>query len=231
MAGITISGMEEQNKKPAASTGSGNSSGKNYSSGGNTGTTAVTVKPTPQATGISGVTTTDVPGSEVKVTLGAGEGTGRYVGSVIPSDTNVGGASAPAAAETTLADLREQYANQLRDSYNYSADRMKAERDEALRENWILQQQAEAALPEQMAARGINGGATETTLADLRARYQGDRNQLRGNYMDEMGELAQSHNQQIAEQNRSYNERWLDYLLSLAEMEEQHKKNLELQKY
>ena len=76
---------------------------------------------------------------------------------------------------------------------------MRAERDEALRENYILQQQAEAALPEQMAARGINGGAAETTLADLRARYQGNRNDIRGDYMSEMGTLNQEQIMQQAE--------------------------------
>ena len=46
--------------------------------------------------------------------------------------------------------------------------------------------------------------------------------------MEEMGDLAQSHNQQQAEGNRSYNERWLDYLMDLAKMDEQYKRDLAL---
>lgn len=230
MAGITISGMDEQKKNPVTNAGE-NKKPATGTGTGSTGVSGVTVTaPTSQKTEVAGVTTKDAVNSPVKVTVKAGDGTNKNLGMTSPN-MNVGavnGANAAANAETSLADLRNQYASQLRDNFNYTAEKLKAERDDALRENWILQQQAEAALPEQMAARGMNGGATETTLADLRARYQGDRNQLRGDYMDEMGDLAQNHNQQIAEQNRSYNERWLEYLLNLAEMEEQHKKNKEL---
>lgn len=124
-------------------------------------------------------------------------------------------------AETALADLKNSYAQRLRDDYDYSANMLRQERDNALRENWILQQQAEAALPEQMAAAGINGGASETTLADLRARYEGNRNDIRGNYMDEVGKLSQQNAAAQAEAQQNYNEQWLEYLLSLARAEEQ----------
>lgn len=124
-------------------------------------------------------------------------------------------------AETMLSDLKNSYAQKLRDDYDYSANMLKQERDNALRENWILQQQAEAALPEQMAAAGINGGASETTLADLRARYEGNRNDIRGNYMDEVSKLSQQNAAAQAEAQQNYNEQWLEYLLSLARAEEQ----------
>lgn len=124
-------------------------------------------------------------------------------------------------AETALADLKNSYAQRLRDDYDYSANMLRQERDNALRENWILQQQAEAALPEQMAAAGINGGASETTLADLRARYEGNRNDIRGNYMDEVSKLSQQNAAAQAEAQQNYNEQWLEYLLSLARAEEQ----------
>ncbi|MBQ5897838.1 MAG: hypothetical protein IIW81_05175 [Oscillospiraceae bacterium] len=127
-------------------------------------------------------------------------------------------------AETALADLKNSYAQRLRDDYDYSANMLRQERDNALRENWILQQQAEAALPEQMAAAGINGGASETTLADLRARYEGNRNDIRGNYMDEVGKLSQQNAAAQAEAQQNYNEKWLEYLLSLARAEEQQLK-------
>ena len=54
-------------------------------------------------------------------------------------------------AQTSLEDLRNEYAERMRKQYDYSAEKLREERDEALRENWVLQQQAEAALPEQMA--------------------------------------------------------------------------------
>ena len=128
-------------------------------------------------------------------------------------------------AETALADLRNDYMNTLQNQYNYSADKLKAERDAAMRENWILQQQAEANLPERLAAGGINGGATETSLAALRAQYQGNRNDIQSGYMDNLGELEQERAIGTAEAEKSYNERWLEYLLSLAEAEKTAKYN------
>lgn len=143
---------------------------------------------------------------------------GRYVQPAVTAPQN----SYEKQAETSIADLRNKYSQQLRSQYEYAADKMKAERDEALRENWILEQQAEAALPEQMAARGITGGAAETTLAQLKARYQGNRNDIRGDYMEELGDLSMEQNAQQAEAEKSYNDRWLEYLLSLAEKEKKN---------
>ena len=119
-------------------------------------------------------------------------------------------------AQTRLAQLKNDYSQALRNQYNYSADKLKAERDAALRENWILQQQAEAALPEQMAASGINGGANATSLAALKAMYQGNRNDIQSGYMDSLGDLQQQQSAEQAEVQKDYNERWLEYLLSLA---------------
>lgn len=125
-------------------------------------------------------------------------------------------------AETSINELKNKYSETLRQQHDYAAEQLRKERDDALRENWILQQQAEAALPEQLAAAGMNGGATETTLANLLARYQGNRNDIRNEYMDNLGDLAIEHSAEQAEAERAYNEQWLDYLLSLAKMEEEY---------
>lgn len=199
----------------------------------------------PKTTGTTGTTGGTTGGT--KVNTGAGSnistGTNTGAGNVSSSKVNldslknwIGGnfnnqnkteaapqeiVSAEKRAETNLADLKNSYAQRLRDDYDYSTNMLRQERDNALRENWILQQQAEAALPEQMAAAGINGGASETTLADLRARYEGNRNDIRGNYMDEVGKLSQQNAQAQADAQQGYNEKWLEYLLSLARAEEQ----------
>ena len=125
-------------------------------------------------------------------------------------------------AEVAIEDLRNKYSQKARAEFENKAQKLQRERDDALRENWILQQRAEAALQEQMAAAGMNGGATETTLANLLARYQGNRNDIRSGYMDNLGDLAIEHSAQQAESERAYNEQWLDYLLSLAKMEEEY---------
>lgn len=185
----------EQPKNPGGSTGGNTAAGTNLSSGGSNTSNR-----------------TLVWGSS-----GSGIRNSAAVQPTAPEIIN----ESEKEAETALADLKNSYAQRLRDDYDYSANMLRQERDNALRENWILQQQAEAALPEQMAAAGINGGASETTLADLRARYEGNRNDIRGNYMDEVGKLSQQNAAAQAEAQQNYNEQWLEYLLSLARAEEQ----------
>ena len=125
-------------------------------------------------------------------------------------------------AKTSLAELRNNYAKQLRAQYDYAAEKMKAEKDSALRENWVKQQQEEAGLAEKLAAEGINGGATETTLSGIRARYQDDRNDIRRDFSEDLGDLFVEQNKKLLEGARSYDEKWLDYLLSIAENEDEY---------
>lgn len=226
MAKITISGQEDKKQpttqKPASTGAQGSMTGTNIFGsvipnkvvvGAGTRTEPGTgdppkndppVTPTAPGTGASGGTETRVP---VK------GGYGSFFGSTQNSEPTE---TAEQKAATSLAQLRDDYSRALREQYNYSADRLKEERDAALRENWILQQQAEAALPEQMAAGGINGGANATSLAALKAMYQGNRNDIQNGYMDSLGDLQQQQSAEQAEAQRSYNERWLEYLLSLA---------------
>jgi hypothetical protein len=123
-------------------------------------------------------------------------------------------------AETALADLRNDYMNTLQNQYNYSADKLKAERDAAMRENWILQQQAEANLPEKLAAEGINGGATETEISKIRAEYQGNRNDIREDYSEELNKIGEESRKELFENEKDFNKEWLEYLLGIAKAEE-----------
>ena len=208
MAKITISGTEE--KKPVVTTPSTSGGTSSGTSGGSTGTTntgAGTSSSTAKPSGSTGTS-----GSWLSLLMG-GAGIGGTNTTTPQQDVKTN----EERAETALADLKNKYSKNLQEQYGYSAQKLKNERDEALRENWILQQQAEAALPEQMAASGLNGGASETSLAALKARYQGDRNNIRGNYMNNLGDLSQQAQSDRAEAERSYNEQWLQYLLSLAE--------------
>lgn len=244
MAGINISGTGQEDKKnqvryPTTSTGAQGSTvtGTNVFGGAIPNSVKVNQKPateppaeTPKpeqpknpggSTGGNTAAGTNVSnGSNRTVVWGSGGSKSNNSAAVQPTAPAIINQSEK-EAETALADLKNSYAQRLRDDYDYSANMLKQERDNALRENWILQQQAEAALPEQMAAAGINGGASETTLADLRARYEGNRNDIRGNYMDEVSKLSQQNAAAQAEAQQNYNEQWLEYLLSLARAEEQ----------
>ena len=127
--------------------------------------------------------------------------------------------SAREEAETSVEELRNRYSEKIRENFDLTAKKLREERDNALRENWILQQRAEAALPEQMAAAGINGGASESTLANLKAQYQGNRNEIRKDFEQNLGELGTKTAEKQAENEDQYNRQWLEYLLSLAKKE------------
>ena len=129
-------------------------------------------------------------------------------------------------AETSIQDLRNRYSERVRENFDLAAEKLRRERDDALRENWILQQRAEAALPEKMAAEGINGGAFESTLANLDAQYQGSRNDIRKGYSENLEELGTKTSEKQAEGEEKYNRQWLEYLLSLAALEEKREKGL-----
>ena len=129
-------------------------------------------------------------------------------------------------AEISIQDLRNRYSERVRENFDLAAEKLRRERDDALRENWILQQRAEAALPEKMAAEGINGGASESTLANLDAQYQGSRNDIRKEYSENLGELGAKTGEKQVEGEDKYNRQWLEYLFSLAALEEKKKRGL-----
>ena len=210
MAKVTISGLEDK-KTPVTpvtpttqgtNSGAGSSGTSSGGSGANSGTTGNRPTQSYKPSGTSGSFLSTLFGN---MNLPWGN-----------QNTQTDIETNEERAETAISDLRNKYAQNLRNEYDYSAEKLKNERDAALRENWILQQRAEAALPEQMAASGINGGASETSLADLRARYQGNRNDIQGNYMENLGDLTQQTQSEKAENERNLNERWIEYLLSLA---------------
>lgn len=123
-------------------------------------------------------------------------------------------------AETAIAELRNRYAEKVREQYESEAKKLREERDFALRENWILQQQAEAALPEKLAAEGINGGAAETEISKIRAEYQGNRNDIHEDYSENLGEIGAESRKELFENERDFNKEWIQYLLGIAKAEE-----------
>ena len=154
---------------------------------------------------------------------------GKINGGVKGNGENSETEAAPSAreeAETSVQELRNRYSAKVKENFETAANRLKAERDDALRENWILQQKAKAALPEQMAAGGINGGASETTFANLNAQYQGNRNDIRKGYAENLEELGEKASEQQAENEDKYNRQWLEYLLSMAALSEKREKGL-----
>lgn len=126
-------------------------------------------------------------------------------------------------AETAVSELREKYAKKVKEEYDLAAEKLRRERDDALRESWVAQQRARAALPEQLAAAGINGGASETVLSELSAGYQGERNDIRREHEKNIGELGAREAEKQTEAEKDFNEKWIQYLLSIAKEEEKER--------
>ena len=127
------------------------------------------------------------------------------------SETGFG--TAESGLSTAISELKDRYTDSLRQNFDASAQRLRNERDEELREQYIREQQNKAALPEQLAKFGINGGAAETTLAELMARYQNARGAARKNYRDGLLDLEQSLSEKAADLSQKFDEKWLDYLI------------------
>ena len=122
-------------------------------------------------------------------------------------------------AETAIAELRNRYSEKVREQYENEVKKLREERDAALRENWILQQKAEAALPEKLAAAGINGGAAASEITDIMAQYQGNRNEIRSDYLDGILKAGSESRKEIFENEKDFNKEWIEYLLELAKAE------------
>ncbi|MBR5872202.1 MAG: hypothetical protein IKZ06_00960 [Oscillospiraceae bacterium] len=126
-------------------------------------------------------------------------------------------------AETAIEELRNRYSEKVRANYEEAAQKLRKERDDALRENWILQQRAKAALPEKISSAGLNGGALESNLTGLLADYQNGRNEIRKDYSEKLSENYSELNSEKMKNEESFDKQWIEYLLSLAKAEE--KKN------
>lgn len=109
----------------------------------------------------------------------------------------------------SLNDNLNSTKNQLLDSYNRSKQNITDDAAQSLREAYINRMKSERNLAQQMSAMGLNGGATETTLAGMLNNYGNARNNintttnrnlssLEGNYNDNLAQAMQAYNSAVA---------------------------------
>lgn len=161
-------------------------------------------------------------GGSVSVRYG---GSGSY-SPTVTAQAQTAQPAADADAKTTLEDLKSRYNDVLRRNYDYSSGKLKGETDDALRESYIRMRQERAQLPEQLARQGTTGGGSETTLANLIANYEGQRNNIRENQQNNLADLGMNYMNSIAQNEQSYGQQWLSHLLNLAEDEENFKRQV-----
>lgn len=186
----------------------------------------------PPSGGGSGGSFTDIaPGVSVKGSSSVSWGSGGSAGG---TGTLPGGASPavqPSAVDTVQQKLREatDLANKnALDVYNSGKAELNANIENQLRELYIARMMADRALPVQMSAQGINGGAAESTIAGNRNQYQSNRNALYQDANAKLADLLKTYNTSVNENEQSLAQQMADMRMKLAIMEAQAKYDKEL---
>ena len=188
--------------------------------------------PSGGGSGGSGGSFTDIaPGVSVKGSSSVGWGSGGSAGG---TGTLPGGASPavqPSGVDAVQQKLREatDLANKnALDVYNSGKAELNANIENQLRELYIARMMADRALPVQMSAQGINGGAAESTIAGNRNQYQSNRNALYQDANAKLADLLKTYNTSVNENEQSLAQQMANLKMQLAIMEAQAKYDKEL---
>ena len=186
----------------------------------------------PPSGGGSGGGFTDIaPGVSVKGSSSVSWGSGGSAGG---TGTLPGGASPavqPSMADTVQQKLREatDLANKnALDVYNSGKAELNANIENQLRELYIARMMADRALPVQMSAQGINGGAAESTIAGNRNQYQNNRNALYQDANAKLADLLNTYNTSVNSNEQNLAQQMANLKMQLAIMEAQAKYDKEL---
>ena len=110
---------------------------------------------------------------------------------------------------SSLANNLNETRNQLLNQYNRSKQSINDDAASSLKQAYINRMLSEKNLNQQMSARGLSGGATETTHASMLNNYGNARNNintttnknltnLEGNYSDNLAQAMQAYNSAVA---------------------------------
>ena len=182
--------------------------------------------------GGSGGRFTDIaPGVSVSGSSSVGWGSGGSAGGTGTLPGVSSPAVQPSMADTVQQKLREatDLANKnALDVYNSGKAELNANIENQLRELYIARMMADRALPVQMSAQGINGGAAESTIAGNRNQYQSNRNALYQDANAKLADLLKTYNTSVNENEQSLAQQMADMRMKLAIMEAQAKYDKEL---
>lgn len=186
----------------------------------------------PPSYGGSGGSFTDIaPGVSVKGSSSVSWGSGGSAGGTgtLPGGANP--AVQPSGVDEVQQKLREatDLANKnALDVYNSGKAELNANIENQLRELYIARMMADRALPVQMSAQGINGGAAESTLAGNRNQYQSNRNALYQDANAKLADLLKTYNTSVNSNEQNLAQQMANLKMQLAIMEAQAKYDKEL---
>lgn len=95
--------------------------------------------------------------------------------------------------------------NMLQSSYDYGKGKSDQSAESALQQAYINRMKSERELPQQLAALGLSGGASETTLAELKNNYGNSRQEINKQLADTIASLLQTLNSGKSSAQQAYN--------------------------
>lgn len=124
-------------------------------------------------------------------------------------------ASYQAAEDARARALQENYNNAVRqaqNSFNAGKDSLRQNTDDALRQAYISYMLGQRGLNQQLANGGINGGATESVLANLYNNYGNNRASIENAYNNSLADLVANYNNNVANLGANYNTNYANAL-------------------
>lgn len=109
--------------------------------------------------------------------------------------------------ETNTGALRSAFdtnAGLLQSAYNGNVDRLNQDTANQLQQAYVNRMLSQRGLGEQLAASGLNGGATETAIAGLLNAYGNTRNSINANAQNSLADLARGYDSDIAGLSTAY---------------------------
>lgn len=94
------------------------------------------------------------------------------------------------SASQSYGDIYNRGMGALNDSYKAQQDKLGKQANDSLRDAYVNRMMAEKALPQKLAALGISGGASETSLSDIVNRENTARANINRGWNDNLADLA-----------------------------------------
>lgn len=101
---------------------------------------------------------------------------------------------------------------QLQNSLNTGKDALKRDTDDALRQAYISYMLGQRGINQRLSNSGVNGGATESVLANLYNNYGNNRAAIQNAYQNGLADLVTKYNNNVANLGSTYNTNYADAL-------------------
>lgn len=169
---------------------------------------------------------------------GSGYGGGYDYAGMIQSMLDQQRAAAQAAYDASKARLDEAWGNtqsalsdnlnsslaRLKENYTYGAGKSRNDAQASLRDAYITHMMNKRNLGQNLAAMGMSGGATESSLAKMYNQYGNSKNGIRDTLANNLAELMNTYQNNVAAANQAYNTQYADamnnYVANLNQLEQ-----------